>query len=177
MTEGPGTVNSIVIHHALGHHSAMRRVYWILLPLILAGCLPLGLYYRAGVPVSRLNADQTNCEVRALRDAPVATQIRRTPSRFVPGRRICDATGACVTRPGYWIEGDYYTVDVNENLRERVLDMCMAEKGYRPVRIPPCSQAVVRAAPQGVTTTLPRLTEKSCVIRNKGGSWQIVNPL
>ena len=153
----------------------MRPVFLMLFCAALAGCAPLSIYHKPGVSVTRMQSDQTNCEVAALRDAPVATQIRQRPPVFVPPRKICDAAGTCYTEPGYWVQGEIYTVDVNADLRGRVQTQCMAQKGYQPVSIPLCSASLARAAPPGQTTTLPRLTEQSCAIRNRDGTWQIVS--
>ena len=143
---------------------------------LLVGCAPLSIYYRPGVSVAQLQTDTTNCQVQALRDAPVANQIRRAPPVYYPGERVCNSEGKCLTRPGYWVDGQIYTVDVNEGLRARVETQCMAQKGYIPASIPPCSQEIANSFPPAATTTLPQLTPNSCVIRNRSGSWQIVNP-
>lgn len=140
-----------------------------------AACAPLSLYYRPGASVAQMQTDTTNCEVKALREAPVANQIRRSPPVYFPGTRYCDPRGRCYTSPGYWLDGPIYTVDVNASLRQRVTNQCMAEKGYRPASIPQCPQNVAAAAPAGTTTTLPTLTADSCVINNRDGTWQIVN--
>lgn len=135
----------------------------------------LSTYYRSGVSVSRMQTETTRCEVAALKDAPVANQIRQRAPIYFPGSQYCGANG-CYYRPGYWVDGGIYTVDVNSNLRARVLDMCMAQKGYQPVSLPACSAAVAKAAPPRATTTLPTLSETSCVIRYEGDAWQIVTP-
>lgn len=186
MPEALGWVNSIVIVARLGHHLDMKPVPKCTFSLrlltmlglagvVLAACGPLSIYYRPGVTVSRMQNDQLNCEVSALRDAPVATQIRQRPPIFFPGRRWCDASGACYSQPGYWVDGGVYTVDTNADLRARVLNQCMAQKGYQPVDVPPCPVSVVNAATPGQTSKLPPLTPASCVIKNNDGSWQIVD--
>ncbi len=152
-----------------------KMLKFLVLLSCVASCSPLSLYYKPGASVAQLQIDTTNCEVQALRDAPVANQIRRSPPIFYPGRRYCDPNGRCYTSPGYWVDGPLYTVDVNEGLRERVTNQCMAQKGYAPASIPQCPQAVATAAPVSSTKTLPQLTENSCVIKNRDGSWQIVN--
>ncbi|MBR9649826.1 hypothetical protein [Thalassovita aquimarina] len=142
---------------------------------VLAGCAPLGLYYREGVAVSRMNNDLTDCQVSALQKVPVVKETRFTPLRMVPVRR-CDASGAnCIVT--YELEGgDPYTVDVNKRLRKRVEAQCMTRKGYEWVELPPCPSTVANAAPKSVTTVLPRLTPESCSIQRGGGRWQIVTP-
>ena len=152
-----------------------------LLPILVlaaaAGCGPVSIYYKPGESVTRLDTDRTGCQVAALRDAPVANQIRQNPPIYIPGARRCDAAGNCIQEPGHYVSGGFYTVDVNAPLRDRVEGMCMARKGYQPVQIPRCSQAVIDAAPKRATERLPQLTTSSCVIPYRDGTWQIVNPV
>lgn len=154
----------------------MSPRFFPLMALLLSACAPLTIYHKPGIPVSRMQSDQTACEVSALKDAPVAPLIRQYPPIYYPGHRVCNASGTCWTTPGYWEDGGFYTVDANKDLRNRVLSECMARKGYRPVTIPSCSPAVKSAAPIRQTTVLPRLTPQSCAIRRNGGGWQIVTP-
>lgn len=146
----------------------------MLAALALTSCMPLDTYYKAGATLTRTERDQTDCDVRALRDAPVATQLRRTAPLFIPPERFCDAAGNCTTRGGYWEPGMVVSVDVNADLRARVQRQCMADRGYRPVRLPSCRADTARATPPGRTTVFPELTKDACVIRNSDGSWQIV---
>lgn len=144
----------------------------------LAACdTSLTTFFKPGVSVSRLQTDQTRCEVDALKDAPVANEVRQRPPMYFPGRSVCNAGGQCWREPGYWVGGGFYTVDTNAGLRARVLDMCMADKGYKPVTIPACSAAVKQAAPRAQTTTMPKLTDTTCVIRYEDDTWQIVSPV
>ncbi|MDF3413697.1 hypothetical protein HKX54_04445 [Sulfitobacter sp. M57] len=142
---------------------------------LLVACAPLETYYKPGASVTTLNRDTTTCEVNALKDVPVSFQIRRNPPVFVPGNRSCDADGNCTGHHGYYIDGGVESYDPNVALRNRVETQCMADKGYAPVSIPPCPDSIARATPAAATTRLPALTKKSCVIRNKSGSFQIVN--
>jgi hypothetical protein len=153
----------------------MKPLFVLSLLAVLAGCAPLTIYHREGVAVTRMQTDQTNCEVSALRDVPEARQVRRGPPRYIPGPRYCDRLGNCRYGPGYYIPGEIYTVDTNAGLRGRVADQCMAQKGYAPVTLPQCTNAVAQSVPRGATRVLPKLTSSSCVIRNQGGSWQIVS--
>lgn len=154
------------------------RPYLIALPALFAltACdSSLSLYYKQGGSVSRMQSDQTQCEVKALKDAPVANQTRQTAPTYFPGRQVCGPSG-CYTSPGYWVPGSYYTVDVNEGLRARVMDQCMGQRGYHPVRLPSCTPATKQGVSAKLTTTLPRLTEQSCAIKYEGGGFQIVSP-
>ncbi len=175
MTDGTGPVKQIVFAGRLRQDTRMLRPH-LLLPLFLtlAACGPLSIFYKPGASVARLQNDQTRCEVSALKDAPVANQIRQRPPIYIPGNRVCSSSGSCYYTPGYWIDGGVYTVDVNADLRGRVLTQCMANKGYRPVEIPPCPSSVASQVPVAQTQKLPTLTERSCAIKNQDGSWQIV---
>lgn len=158
----------------LRHSQAMKRVLPLVFLAVVGACAPLQLYYKPGVSLDRLQSDQTACEVKALRDAPVATQTRVSPPYYVSARKYCDAAGQCHVRGGYWIPGDVYTVDVNEKLRQKVELSCMQSRGYSPASIPLCPPNVAQAAEPGKTTILPTLSETSCAIRNNDGSFQIV---
>ena len=142
--------------------------------LALAACGPLGLYHKAGVPVATMNSTLTDCEVEALGKVPVDRRIERDPVRIVP-RRICDSAGNC-TVVYERVGGEVRTYDANVGLRQRVLNQCMANKGYTYVNLPACSQGIKSAAPVGATTVLPRLAPNSCAIRNGDGTFQIVTP-
>ncbi len=141
------------------------------LAVLLAACAPLRIYHKPGVPLARWQSDTTHCEVKALRDAPVATQVRQRPPEYVPPQRICDRSGVCRTTGGYWLPGEIYTVDVNAGLRQRVEMQCMAERGYIPVEIPRCPDGVKVS---GRTTVLPPLSENSCFVRFRDGGIAIV---
>lgn len=142
--------------------------------VVLAACGPLGLYYKAGAPVAEMNRAMTDCEVEALGKVPVDRRIERDPIRIVP-RKVCDSAGNC--RVFYdRVGGEVRTWDANAGLRSRVLNQCMADKGYSYVDLPACPQGVRNAAPAGVTTVLPRLSPNSCAIRNNDGTFQIVTP-
>lgn len=148
---------------------------WFVLPLLLIGCTPFGLYHKAGVPVAEMQRARLGCEVSAVQSAPVANQIRRTPPRYIPARRHCNAAGNCYYRGGYWIDGDIYTVDVNAGLRNRVERQCMADQGFVYITLPNCASGVASQVPVRATTVLPPVGPQSCVIRNPDGTWQIVD--
>ncbi|MFU8864090.1 MAG: hypothetical protein ACNA7O_09245 [Rhodobacterales bacterium] len=142
--------------------------------VILAACGPLGIYHKPGTQVSTMNRALTNCEVEALGKVPVDRRVERDPVRIVP-RRVCDSNGNCSVfydRVG----GEVRSYDNNAGLRQRVLNQCMADQGYRYVELPACSQAIKRAAPPGATTIMPQLATNSCAISNNDGTWQIVTP-
>ncbi|WP_241482181.1 hypothetical protein [Leisingera sp. ANG-Vp] len=137
--------------------------------LAAAACGPLPVYYKQGAEVSRLQTDELSCATVALKDAPVANEIRQHPPIYHPGRKVCH-NGSCYYRPGYWVPGSFYTVDVNRPLRQRLEKSCMASKGYQQIALKRCTQrgAVLPAGPR-----LAPLTETSCAQRNRDGSISI----
>ncbi len=151
----------------------MKPLASLALVLLLGACAPLSIYYKPGVSVARLETDLTGCQVKALRDAPVATQIRQSPPVFYPGRVYCDGAGQCWRGAPYWVEGSIYSVDVNAGLRERVTDQCMATQGYQPVQVPNCPAGL--AVPPGRTEVLPKLGPNSCAVKQSDGSFLIVD--
>lgn len=140
----------------------------VLLPLLilLSACAPLKTYYRPGVTVAKLASDTTDCEVKALAAAPVVLERVVKPPEYTPPQQDCDGAGNCVYEPGYWEPGHTYTIDLNRDLRKRVETQCMARLGYAPVSVPQCPKGVEAA---GQTRVLPKLSERSCVIRKDGG--------
>lgn len=177
MAEAPVTVNSIVSGVKPRQTGLMKRsVACLFLCATLASCAPPAVYHQAGVSVARLQSDLLSCEVAALKDAPVANQIRRSPPVFVPSRRFCNSDGHCYHRGGYFVHGDVYTVDVNARLRGDLEDQCMTRLGYESVELPRCKAEVVRtpAAAPGRVDVMQALTPDSCVARNDENRWQII---
>ena len=174
MADGPQTVNSIVLGRQSGHLITMSWFRTLLGGVsLLAACAPMELYYQSGGSVARMQDNLLNCEVAALRDAPVASEIRRSAPVFVPSRRYCSG-GHCYHRGGYFVDGQVYTVDVNARLRSDLEARCMRNKGYTPVELPDCPTRLAREIGPGQTDVMPPLTQSSCVIRDNSGMWQII---
>lgn len=151
----------------------MKRILGLIIAgACVAACTPLKIYHKPGVSVQRWQKDTTTCEVSALRDAPVANEIRRIPPEFIPPRRSCDSAGNCTVIPGYWTPPEVYTVDVNRPLRKKLENQCMGARGYTRVEIEQCPPNIKS---EGRTRVLPPLTTKSCAIKNEDGSFLIVD--
>ncbi|MEP2642757.1 hypothetical protein [Roseobacter sp.] len=179
MADGIWWVNSIVLFGVGWHCARMKllRSYGICGAALagLMACAPLSIYHREGAEVARMNADLLTCQVDALAQVPVNTQIRQDPPIYVPARRHCNADGVCHTRGGFFEPGIRYSVDVNADLRDQVTQSCMTAQGYAPVTLPNCPGGVARAAPKANTAVLPRLSDRSCAIKYRDGGWQIVD--
>ncbi|MGD9293628.1 MAG: hypothetical protein PVI41_01990 [Roseobacter sp.] len=177
MAEALVAVKSIVLSARSRQISAMQRLKYISITLLgLAACTPVSLYYKPNVAVTRLNNDLLDCEVSALKDAPVASQIRRGPPRYIPGYHHCNSKGHCYRSGGYFVPGEAYSVDVNARLRHDLEKRCMGRKGYQLIELPRCSTGVSSADATAIAGQVPLLTENSCVVRENGGRWQIIDP-
>jgi hypothetical protein len=152
-----------------------KSIQLSLLAITVAACGPIPVYYREGASVDRLDADNLSCKVAALKDAPVENQIRQHPPRYYPGKRVC-ADGSCWTRPGYWVDGQVYTVDVNLGLRKQLEQSCMANKGYSQVALKRCTMEEVSSRLASQPARLPPLNEQACVWQSPDKQLRILSP-
>ncbi|MBE0454229.1 hypothetical protein [Roseovarius autotrophicus] len=150
----------------------MKRAAPVLLLAGLVACAPPPLYHKAGADPAQLEALRTRCEVAALRDVPRDIRTTYVPPRYVPrayyGLHGRHHGGVVLIEPG---RTESY--DANADLRARVVDQCVAEAGFRPVRLPACADGT--PAPE-VGSPIPPLERTSCARRMPGGGWQIVTP-
>ena len=137
----------------------------------LSACGPVGFYYREGATVESVSRAQTGCEASSLKQAPVATQVRQRPPTYWPGRVYCDGVG-CVRGPGYWVDGGFYTVDTNSELRGRITSQCMADQGFSRVELPRCTGGT-----SSIPSTLPGLDQNTCAQQLPDGRWRVAGPL
>lgn len=150
----------------------MMRRFSCLCLAALTACAPPPLYHKPGAGPAQVEALRTHCEVAALRDVPRDIRTNYVPPRYIPrfyyGPHGHFHSGFVLTSPGR-VE----SYDANADLRARVVDQCMAEAGFRPVRLPACASDLP-APPPG--TALPPLGPTSCARRLPGGGWQVVTP-
>lgn len=148
----------------------MQRFVWLALcGALLSGC-NYTLYHQAGKTIEDRERDLVRCDVRALKQAPVATEIRYT-APVQRERKICidqKKKETCVTEH-YWTKPEPYTVDVNQELRSRVKEQCMHDKGYHEVSLPRCERGQAVA----LSARMPGLGPQSCVIRTQSGALQV----
>ncbi len=125
--------------------------------------------------MAKMENDLLDCKVAALADAPVSTQLRRGPPRYVPGYRHCDGKGRCYRSGGYFYPGDVYSVDVNAGLRRDLLNRCMAARGFSPVELPRCRTGTAPALSTDLTDAMPPLSPNSCLFEGEGGQNRIID--
>lgn len=125
--------------------------------------------------MSRMFSDLTDCQVKALDGAPVATVLRQGPPRYIPGYNYCYHGGGCYWRGGYFVPGRVYSVDVNAPLRLQLETTCMGEQGYQRVELKNCPIGVRPQGGMQQTQVLPPLSEDSCAVRGDNNTWQIID--
>lgn len=147
----------------------MRQYLFVSASLaLLTGCAPVEVYHKAGASLSRLQADETACQVDALKQVPVARMTRITPIRTLP-REVCNGAGKC--RVVYMeFGGEVETYDANLDLRKKVEAQCMANNGYSQIELPMCE-----TAPATLPGKVPALTSNSCAVRTKTG-YRVATP-
>lgn len=137
------------------------------------------VFWREGIGFSARQSDFTSCEVASLQQVPRAIATAQTPivttpqTIFSPATTRCYGAGNtvnCTTTPaivagGQTSGGQIFSYDANSDLRQRVVEQCMASKGYQLVTLPPCTrleaesgQVLSQAAP------LPNAKFASCFL-------------
>ena len=112
--------------------------------LFLAGCEPgpAAFYLQQGTTAGRTQSDITRCEVEAVNTVPSAIVQSVSPVYRTPDQTTCRETALgiqCTTTPGTTYGGNVSTFDQNADLRSRVLNQCMASRGYSFVTLPHCT--------------------------------------
>ncbi len=180
MADAKLVVNSIVLVRGSGHLGVMKTLCFVFVVMLtLSACAPAPVYYREGASMAKMEDDLLNCKVAAVKDAPVATELRRGAPRYYPGYLRCNNSGHCYRTGGYFYPGEVYSVDVNASLRRDLENRCMARKGYAPVELPRCRAGTVGTVTTDQTTgtnIMPPLSENSCIIDGNGGPAQIIDP-
>lgn len=147
----------------------MQRFAWLALcGAVLSGC-NYTVYHQPGKTIEDRDRDLLRCDVRALKQAPVATELRYQ-APVLRERKICDNNGNCITDT-YWSDPEPYTVDVNEPLRARIKKQCILDKGYTEVSLPKCETGDSVSIP----ARMGQLGAQSCLVRDQRGTLRIGN--
>ncbi|PYC48340.1 hypothetical protein DI396_04930 [Litorivita pollutaquae] len=139
--------------------------------VLLAGCLPIETYHKTGAPVARVQSDEVECKVDALKQVPVNTVTRSIPGQYVPGRKICNPRG-CYRTAGHMTPPRIESYDSNAGLRGQVVEQCMQAQGYKRVKLERCTATGAMTLP----ATQPALNTQSCLVRAQNDQWVIVTP-
>lgn len=171
MTRAAKPVNRFVPSARTCYFARMKRIALCVVLAFVGACAPPPLYHKAGADSAQRDAIETDCRIAALERVPRDMRTRYVAPRYMPGP-ACDVFGRC--RHGFVLiePARTETHDANAALRERAVAQCMAEAGFRQVRLPACAPGV-KAAPGA---TQPSLGLTSCARRLPDGGWQVVTP-
>ena len=156
----------------------------ITVTVVVQACGPIIVYHNPNVTEGRMHNDLLDCEVAALKAAPVDLVTEKEPDTWIPEKKDCDkkcnkkgnCKKVCKKTGGYWEPGDTYTYDANEDRRKKFEGQCMTQKGYQPVELPICTNVATDPVSTARSGRMPPLTENSCVVRAGERRWKIVNP-
>ncbi len=121
----------------------MKRVFFVGVVALVSGCVsgPIAYVHKTGSTVSERQAALDQCRIHAIRLVPQASRSVYTPGFHTPGTTQCNAIGStvnCKTYGGVNIPGRIDTVDDNEGLRQRAVNSCLADRGFKVVEMPVC---------------------------------------
>jgi len=127
-----------------------------------------------------------SCEVSAAKEIPVSNQTSTTPTFRTPtyttpvscytsygGYTSCSGGQ---TTGGQTFGGNLVTQDANLDLRGRVYEQCLVEKGYKttPFPIPLCAEEQIPAGYVTSQTILQKPVQGSCVINGANSSGSVI---
>ena len=122
-----------------------------------SGCVSNEFFVKQGVTFDRYERDSVSCATQATQSVPTNTQVGWAP--YV----------------------GLYSVDTNEGLRGKNLEICMRDRGYQKVAIPYCAGPSLKAAtekaklPQDRNKKM-RITKDSCYVFGADGTPALHTP-
>lgn len=143
--------------------------------LTLTACTSMTIYHRDGAEVSRIDTDLTACRASAQTEVPPDIRQRYIPPVY-SYQSYCYPNGYCTSQRILSAPGYFTPYDANEGKRAAWIQSCMAQKGFSQISLPLCEGEVTRATTIRRTRVQPPITETSCIIRIRGGGYQIVTP-
>jgi len=123
----------------------MRYTLVALSVLALAGCVssgPAPTLYKPGATKTETQAALDDCRVESLAKVPQAMATDVSPGFSSPGTLQCNTVGnytSCNRVGAVNIPASATTYDVNQPLRGRIIDRCLAAKGYKTLVLPRCT--------------------------------------
>ena len=138
----------------------------------LAACVPTTqlTYWQPGVPPVTRQSDYTDCRVEAANRVPASMQIGTTPAYTTPVSTTCSGIGNsvfCSSTGGNVIGGNVYSYDANANIRDSVIQQCLARRGYQRITFPICTaEQRSRGVTPSLSEMLPPASEVLCVTGN-----------
>lgn len=120
--------------------------------------------HKTGATYAEIDRAATECQISAAQRVPPNVQVHTTPTYTSPSQTYCNRIGTqvlCNTVGGDTYGGQTYSTDANEPLRQKAVQMCMGDRGYRFVSIPACPRDTPEERMQR-SPKLPALSSKTC---------------
>lgn len=122
----------------------MKKLLVLVAGLVLTGCNTVTLLWKPGVSLSQKQYDYDQCTIAAIREVPVNQVTNYNPGYYNPGTTQCNRIGnsvSCYQVGAVSVPGSVDSRDINQGLRDRVRDRCLAAKGYKRKVVPVCTSA------------------------------------
>jgi len=119
----------------------LKKLLMLAAVLMLTGCNTVTLLWKPGVSLSQKQVDYDQCTIMAMREVPVNQVTHYNPGYYNAGTTQCNRIGnsvSCYQVGAVNIPGSVNSQDVNQGLRDRVRDRCLAAKGYQRKVVPVC---------------------------------------
>lgn len=142
----------------------IRKAFAFAVVLGLAACQtgPVSVLYKEGSTRSERQDAYDQCFIAALKEVPQNMVTEVTGGYSYPGTVTCNDKGVCAEIGGYTTPIESYSYDTNEKLRDRLIDRCLANKGYTGVTVPYCQTKEERAAYR-MQVAQPPISQLTCV--------------
>lgn len=116
-----------------------------------------------GSSYAQYSRDSLNCEASAARNVPTKLSTYTTPAQTycnrIGNQVFCNTVG-----------GDTSTTDNNSDLRRRVYQQCIADKGWRFYDLPPCPKGTkLSDLVLGPNGGYPQATNRTCYLPSTEG--------
>nr|WP_272210561.1 hypothetical protein [Marinicella sp. W31]MDC2876458.1 hypothetical protein [Marinicella sp. W31] len=133
----------------------------------LTGCQtgPIDLLYKEGSTRSERQLAYDQCFIQALKEVPQNMVTEVSGGYSVPGFIDCNTDGDrtyCGEVGGYTTPVSSVSYDTNERLRNRIVNRCLAEKGFSTIERPICESREQRNA-YALLPAQPNAAQIACV--------------
>ncbi|TCT43061.1 hypothetical protein [Martelella mediterranea] len=126
---------------------------------------PLNVLYKEGSTRSQRQEAYDQCVIKALKEVPQNMVTEVSGGYSMPGYVDCDTDGNqtyCTEVGGYTTPITSQSYDTNRNLRSRVINRCLEDKGYAAIQRPVCDSKTERAS-YAMLTRQPNAADITCV--------------
>ena len=142
---------------------------------LLSGCQTgpssMRFYHKVGTTIYDKQAVIDACKIQSLKEIPQAIGTSVIPGMSSPGTTYCNSYGMyggiqCNTYGGYNLPPQVRNYDMNDGLRDRFVNACMAKRGYSITNMPFCKEGETGYLN---TEPAPPISKIQCIDRSSVG--------